>query len=144
MIMASENSFLSVTDYLINKVRFGIPRAALLSILVDRELDGGMEYLSCEKDKVRLAYADMLKWYVLGASKVNNTSDADNNWSHTEGGYELSSADIAALKAEANAIYEELDKSSVFKRKSTFRMTSHGVKRASRDGCGMPVPHIIR
>ena len=33
MIMASENGFLSVADYLINKVRFGIPRAALLSIL---------------------------------------------------------------------------------------------------------------
>ena len=103
--MASENGFLSVTDYLINKVRFGIPRAALLSILVDRELDGGMEYLSCEKDKVRLAYADMLKWYVLGASKVNNTSDADNNWSHTEGGYELSSADIG-VQAQIDLPYD--------------------------------------
>ncbi len=133
----------TVVDYLLNKVRFGVPRKALLPILYDRELDDTAPYLSCDKDKVRLAYADLLKWYILGASKVNNTTETDNGWSHTTAGYELSDDDIANLKAEANAIYEELSPESVIKRRSTFRIVSHGVKRASRDINGMFVPHII-
>lgn len=133
----------TVVDYLLNKVRFGVPRKALLPILYDRELDDKASYMSCDKDKVRLAYADLLKWYILGASKVNNTTDTDNGWSHTTAGYELSDDDIANLKSEANAIYEELSPESVIKRRSTFRITSHGIKRAARDMNGMYVPHTI-
>lgn len=141
--MAKEKTLFTVVDYLINKVRFRVPRKALTPILLDRDLDVGMEYVLCDKDKVRLAYADLLKWYVLGASKMNNVSDADNGWSHTEGGYELSDNDISALKAEANAIYKELDPDSALKRRSSFRVTSHGIKRAVRDINGFPMPHII-
>jgi hypothetical protein len=133
----------TVVDYLISKVRFGVPRRALIPILYDRELDEKAAYKSCDKDKVRLAYADLLKWIVLGASKVNNTSDTDNGWSHTTAGYELSDDDIANLKAEANAIYKELSPESVIKRRSAFRIVSHGVKRATRDTNGMYMPHTI-
>ena len=144
MAKDSEVIAFTVEDYLINKVRFGVPRKALLPILVDRGIAPGESYLSCDRDSVRLAYADLLKWYILGARKVNNTSDSDNGWTHTEGGYELSSDDISVLKAEANAIYEELDSTSVIRKKTSFRVISHGVKRANVSPDGYYVPHLIK
>lgn len=141
--MDSEMCLITVNDYLINKVKFKMPMKALQVILIDRGLEDGIDYTSCSKDAVRLAYADMLKWFVIGASKVNNTTETDNGWSHAGGGYELTSDDISELKAEANAIYEELEPSSKFKKKATFRINSYGVKRANTDRYGNPLPHII-
>ena len=114
------------------------------TIIVERSLDGGMAYVDADADSVRLAYADILKWIVLGPSKINNTSDTDNGWSHTEGGFEISESDRAALKAEANAIYAELEPSSMLKKKSSFKVSSHGVKRACLSIDGTPLPHIIK
>lgn len=142
--MDEEMKVYTVNDYLINKVKFEIPMKALQAIMVDRELEDGIDLAACDKDKVRLAYADMLKWFVLGPSKVNNTSDSDNGWTHSGGGYDMSDEDRAELKAEANAIYQELEPDSMLKKKSTFRITSHGVKRANYYPWGCPLPHIIK
>lgn len=143
MIMDSEMNIYTVNDYLISKVKFEMPKEALKAIMVDRDLDDGIDLASCEMDSVRLAYADMLKWFVLGPSKVNNTSDSDNGWTHSGGGYDMSDEDRSELKAEANAIYKELEPDSMMKKKSTFRVTSHGVKRANLAPWGQPLPHII-
>lgn len=136
----------TVEDYLIGKVKFDVPEAAIIPILVDRGLSGaaGVADLSDdERTTLRLCYADLLKWFVIGPSKVNNTSDSDNGWTHTAGGYELSDDDIAAMKAEANAIYDELEPASVFAKKASVKILSHGVMRANRQVCGNPLPHII-
>lgn len=141
--MAEEVKTLSIGDYLVNKVKFEVPEGTVKVILADRELDYDTAYADCDKNTVRLAYADLLKWIVLGPSKFNNTSDTDNGWTHSGGGYELSDEDISELKAEANAIYAELEPESALKRKSAFRMTSHGIKKANRTLCGEPLPHVI-
>lgn len=139
-----KNEQFTVMDYLSGKVKFGVTRKSLQAHLADRGLTSDELYCDCDKKVLRLCYADVLKWFCIGASKVNNTSDADNGWSHSGGGYELSSDDISALKAEANAIYEELEPESVLKKKSSFRIVSHGVKRATCDLGGYPLPHIIK
>lgn len=131
----------TVSDYLLNKVKFGMPEKALLALLVDRELIPDMPFADADKKTLRLCYADMLKWFLLGASKENNTTDSDNGWAHTSGGYELDDDDKAELKSEANAIYRELEPESEMKRKSVFRMQSHGVKRANTDIYGNLLPH---
>ena len=134
----------TVEDYILAKVKFEVPVDALYPIFIDRGIDAKSMVVDCDKDKVRLAYADLLKWMVLGPSKFNNTSDTDNGWTHSSGGYQLTSDDIKELKNEANAIYAELEPSSVFGRKTTFRMNSGGIKRANIDLAGNPLPHIIR
>ena len=144
MTMDSEMNIYTVNDYLINKVKFEMPMKALLGIMHDRELENGIDLEACDKDKVRLAYADMLKWFVLGPSKVNNTSDSDNGWTHSGGGYDMSDNDRSEMKAEANAIYAELEPDSMIKKKSTFRVTSNGVNRANYSTWGEPLPHIIK
>ena len=144
MTELDNNATFTVIDYLINKVRFGMPRKALVAILADRCLSEDERFSMCDRDTIRLAYADMLKWFVLGPSKVNNTSDSDNGWAHTEGGYELSSSDRSEMKAEANAIYKELEPESVMKRKTTFRINSHGVKHANYTLWNKPLAHVIK
>lgn len=142
--MADEVTILSVGNYLISKVKFEVPEDTVKAILVDRELDYDAAYMDSDRNAVRLAYADLLKWIILGPSKFNNTSDTDNGWTHSGGGYEMSDNDISALKAEANAIYAELEPSSELKKKSVFRITSHGIKRANYTAWGRPIPHVIK
>lgn len=134
----------TVEDYILSKVKFEVPVSALYPIFIDRDLDATSTVTDCDKNSVRLAYADLLKWMILGPSKFNNTSDTDNGWTHSGGGYQLSVDDIKELKSEANAIYKELEPSSVFGRKTVFRINSGGIKRANTDMAGNPLPHIIR
>lgn len=133
----------TVEDYILAKVKFEVPVDALYPIFVDREIEAKTPMMDSDRTKVRLAYADLLKWMILGPSKVNNTSDTDNGWTHSSGGYQLTSDDIKELKNEANAIYKELEPSSVFGRKTTFKMNSGGIKRANSGMAGNPLPHII-
>ena len=142
--MDKGNKIHTLEDALFSKVRFSVPEDTVRTILIERALDGNMAYVDANPADVRLAYADILKWLVLGPSKMNNTSDSDNGWSHTEGGFEISERDRAELKAEANAIYAELEPGSMIKKKSSFRITSHGVKRADYSVFGCPLPHIIK
>lgn len=143
----SEHKVYTVEDYLLGSVKFKLPASAVMPIFINRGIDAHMpvsELGDEDKTTLRLCYADLLKWFVIGPSKVNNVSDSDNGWTHSGGGYELSDDDIANMKAEANAIYSELEPESVFARKSSFKVSSFGVMRANRDMRGMPLPHIVK
>lgn len=144
MVMESEMEVYTAYDYLINKVKFEVPKKTMFGIMLTRSIQPESLMCDCDADVLSLAYADTLKWFCLGPRKVNNTSDSDNGWSHTGGGYEISGDDISAMKAEANAIYQKLEPDSMLKKKSTFRLTSHGVKRANYSPCGEPLTHIIK
>lgn len=134
----------TVMDYLPAKVKFDIPKAAMLAILADRGVEPAIPYADADKGALRLAYADMLKWFVLGGSKQNNTSETDNGWTHSGGGYELDDTDRKLLIKEANAIYDELEPTSVIKNKTTFKIMSFGIRHADYDVTGNPIPHIIK
>lgn len=140
----TDADILSVKDYLINLVKFDVPVKALISILFDRDLDVDGDVKDADKDKLRLAYADILKWMCIGPSKKNNTSDTDNGWTHSSGGYQLSTDDLKEMKAIANGIYEELEPASVFGKKVAFRINSAGIMRANTSIDGAPLPHLIK
>ena len=142
--MEKETNAYTVLDYLENKVNFEVYRETVIGILADRGVDPSDMYVDSDKDAMRLAYADLLKWFLLGPSKVNNTSESDNGWTHSGGGYDMSDDDRAEMKAEANAIYKELEPGSMLKKKSSFRIISHGVKRASYSPWGSPLLHLIK
>lgn len=131
----------TVEDWLFGCVNFSVPKSAVSSILASRGVDniGYAEYRESEDlPDIRLLKADLLKWVVLGAGQVNNTSDSDNGWSHSGGGYSLSKEDKKLLMNEANAIYEELEPESVFG-KSRITVHSMGIMPAKRDLDGRPL-----
>ena len=90
----------TIEDYILAKVRFEIPVDALYPIFIDREIEPKTSIMDSDRSKVRLAYADLLKWLIMGPSKVNNTSDTDNGWTHSSGGFQLTSDDIKELKTK--------------------------------------------
>jgi hypothetical protein len=131
----------TVTDWLRGCVNFAIPDDAITAIIMERGVDGDLAYTDREQlgIDIRLLKADLLKWIVLGAGKVNNTSDSDNGWSHSDGGYTLSKDDKKLLMDEANGIYAELEPESVFGKKK-IRVRSAGIMPAYRDTDGSPLP----
>ena len=133
----------TVGDWLFDCVNFAIPDSAVNYVCATRGVEPETEYgvyVAMEGTAdIRLLKADLIKWIVLGAGKVNNTSDGDNGWSHSEGGYTMSEADKKLLLEEANAIYEELEPESVFAKKR-IRMRSAGIMRAYCDTDGEPLP----
>lgn len=139
-----EDGIRTVYTHLVSKVKFDIPEETVLGILAERCLDRNTPFSECDHVLVRLAYADMLRWLVLGPGKMNNTMESDNGWSHSGGGYELDSDDKKELKAEANAIYKKYEPSSVFGRSSSFRIMSFGIRKAQYGLDGHPLPHLIK
>lgn len=144
MIMDSENKGFTAFDYLASRVKFEVPEQTIIGIMYKRGIDRDSLIGDNENNVLELAYADILKWFIIGPSKVNNTSDSDNGWTHTGGGYDLSDEDRSEMKAEANTIYAQLEPESVLKKKSTFRVNSHGVKKANFTPWGTPLPHIVK
>ncbi len=144
--MVEEEATYTVTDYLGYSVNFNIPRKTLAGIMFIRNVDPESLVEDCDKDALRLCYADMIRWFLTGPSKRNNTSDTDNGWSHTGGGYEISTEDRKALAAAANAIYAELEPDTYVGKKVTFTMNSFGVMRGKvvPDKYGFrPLPRIV-
>ena len=133
----------TVGDYLFGCVNFAVPDSAVNYICSTRNVEPETRYgdFTSNEDNIdiRLLKADLIKWIVLGAGKVNNTSDSDNGWSHSDAGYTLSEADKKLLLDEANGIYEELEPESVFAKKR-IRMRSAGIMPAYRDTDGRPLP----
>lgn len=140
----------TVEDWIFGCVNFAVPQEAVDRILAERGVDGSQKYakevdVTVEEGQepktidIRLLKADLLKWIVLGASRVTDTKDQDNGWAHAGGGYTLSEYDKKLLLEEANGIYEELEPESVFSKKK-IRMRSAGIMPAYRDTDGRPLP----
>ena len=135
----------TVEDWLFGCVNFAVPKSAVDYVLNGREIDGCTPYSergSLPID-VRLLKADILKWVILGAGKVNSTSDQDNGWSHTDGGYTLSKVDKSMLRDEANGIYAELEPESVFGKKK-IKVHSMGIMPAKRNTDGTIITDVLR
>lgn len=128
----------TVKDWLFGSVNFQIPDSAVAHVMYERGVEEDTYLSDAEKNTLRLMKADLYKWIVLGAGKVNNTSDSDNGWSHSDGGYTLSKDDKKLLMDEANVIYAELEPESVFGKKK-IRMRSAGIMPAYRDLDGEPL-----
>ena len=144
MTIDSENKGFTAFDYLASRVKFEVPEKTTLGTMYKRGIERDSLICDNENNTLELAYADILKWFIVGPSKVNNTSDSDNGWTHSGGGYERSDEDRDGVEAEANAIYAELGPDSVLEKRPAFRVKSHGVKRANYSHCGEPLPHIIK
>lgn len=135
----------TIEDWLFGRVNFEVPQCAVTSILAERGVDGSTPFDDAKEGTldIRLLKADLYRWIVLGPSKVNSTSDSDNGWSHSGGGYSLSEYDKKLLTDEANAIYGELEPDSVFG-KTRVRMRSLGIMRAYTDLDGTPIERKVR
>ena len=79
----------------------------------------------------------------MGPSKINSTSDSDNGWSHSEGGYTLSDDDKDRMLKYAKAIYDKYDEEFDYDDSVSVAIESFGITPCDYDEAGIPLPHIV-
>lgn len=82
---------------------------ALRSILFDLEIDEGCLCSALSIKQKDLALAGLYEWILTGTRRSSKVSDENGDWSHSEGGEELSEEDRLWFTRKLNAIYEKYD-----------------------------------
>lgn len=98
----------TIETYLKGKVRnIEVTDEALRSILFELEIDEGAICSSLTKKQKDLALAGLYAWIWTSPTQSGKVSDEDGDWSHSEGGEQMSAAALNRYMRMANAIYKE-------------------------------------
>ena len=90
-----------------------------------------------------LLKADLYVWICMGPTKVNSTSDSDNGWSHSEGGYQLTDEDKDRMLAYAKSIYEKYYEEFDYDDSVEVNVSSFGIQPCDYNEAGIPLPHEV-
>ena len=100
----------TIKTYLRGKVRnIEVTDEALQSILAELEIDDGTEYSSLSQKQKDLALAGLYAWIWTSPTQSSKVSDEDGDWSHSEGGEQMSAAALNRYLRLANEIYKKYD-----------------------------------
>lgn len=130
-------------DYIFGCVNFAVPEEAVKHLLDERGIEPGTPLSDLDKKTRELLKADLYVWICMGPSKVSSTSDSDNGWSHSEGGYTLSDEDKDRMLKYAKAIYEKYDEEFEYDDSVSVAIESFGITPCDYDEAGIPLPHIV-
>lgn len=141
--MASEvdKKIRTAEDYVFGCVNFALPQEGADYVLNERNIESDTPYEELSKKDKDLLKADIYVWICLGPSKVNSTSDSDNGWSHSEGGYTLTDDDKDRMLAFAKATYEKYGEEFIDDSVSVT-ISSFGIQPCDYDESGIPLPHF--
>lgn len=142
MPSGSENNVRTAEDYVFSCVNFAIPQEGVDYVLGERKIKAEKPYDELEKKDKELLKADIYVWICMGPSKINSTSDSDNGWSHSEGGYTLSDDDKDRMLKYAKAIYDKYDEEYIDD-SVCVAIESFGITPCDYDEAGIPLPHIV-
>lgn len=143
MPSGAENNVRTAEDYVFSCVNFAVPKEGVDYVLGERKINAEKPYEELEKKDKELLKADLYVWICMGPSKVNSTSDSDNGWSHSEGGYTLSDDDKDRMLKYAKAIYEKYDEEFDYDDSVSVAIESFGITPCDYDETGIPLPHIV-
>lgn len=115
---------MTIEDYLKGKVGFDVADNAILSILVDRDVESGTDVSELDKRTKDLCRADLYMWCASTPSVRGAIEDADGTWKHKEGATESSAYDKRLLRQMANDIYNLYGENVVAMK---IRITSWGM-----------------
>ena len=100
----------TIETYLRGKVRnIEVTDEALQSILAELEIDDDTEYSSLSQKQKDLALAGLYAWIWTSPTQSSKVSDEDGDWSHSEGGEQMSAAALNRYLRLANEIYKKYD-----------------------------------
>lgn len=100
----------TIETYLRGKVRnIEVTDDAIQSILADLEIDDGTEYASLSQKQKDLALAGLYAWICTSPTQSSKVSDEDGDWSHSEGGEQMSASSLNRYMRMANEIYKKYD-----------------------------------
>lgn len=100
----------TIETYLRGKVRnINVTDDALRSILAELEIENGAEFSSLSRKQKDLALAGLYAWISTSPSQSSKVSDEDGDWSHSEGGEQMSADVLNRYMRMANDIYKKYD-----------------------------------
>lgn len=98
----------TIETYLRGKVRnIEVTDDAIQSILFDLEIEDGAICSTLSPKQKDLALAGVYEWILTGTRRSSKVSDEDGDWSHSEGGEEMSDSDRLWFTRRLNAIYKK-------------------------------------
>lgn len=98
----------TIETYLRGKVRnIEVTDDALQSILAELEIDDGAEYARLSQKQKDLALAGLYAWICTSPTQSSKVSDEDGDWSHSEGGEQMSATSLNRYMRMANTIYKK-------------------------------------
>jgi len=116
----------TIKDYLKGKVSLQVEDSVFASIFYDRGVTESTPVSSCSDRIKELCLADLYVCISSMPSKRGSVRDADGNWSHEEGSFELGVSDKNAFRKMANEIYSKYgEKKGVT---GGIRFISRGIK----------------
>ena len=96
----------TISQYLKGKVRnITIPDDALLSILVENDVDEHTPYADLTQKQRDLTLAGLYVWIALSPTTSQKVTDKDAEWEHSEGGETMSANVLNKFLRMANEIY---------------------------------------
>lgn len=140
---SENNAVRTVEDYVFGCVNFEIPSECAATILNDRGLEVDAPLSSLDTKTKELLKADLYVWICMGPGKVTASTDSDNGWSHSGGGFTLSSDDKDRMLGYAYDIYDKYDEESPADDRVRVTIESHGIAHCDYDCFGNPLPHTI-
>ena len=98
----------TIESYLKGKVRnIEVTDDAIQSILAELEIDADSDYAHLSQMQKDLALAGLYAWIWTSPSQSSKVSDEDGDWSHSEGGEQMSAASLMRYMRMANRIYKK-------------------------------------
>lgn len=132
----------TIRDHVFGCVNFKVPESAADYVIAERDLEGDALLSSIDKKTKDLLKADMYVWICMGPKKGSSTSDSDNGWSHSDGGYDLTDEDKDRMLRLAKSIYDKYDEEFEYDDSVEVHVSSFGVQPCDYNEAGIPLPHI--
>ncbi len=118
-------STLPVESFLRGCVGYSVSDEALMSILLNRDVDFGSLVSTLTTKQRELCMADLYMFCATLPSVSSTVEDSDAGWKHREGGTQKSASDKADLINKANLIYRKYGETT---NKSTIKLKPFGIR----------------
>lgn len=122
-VQNTDNTYITIEDYLRGCVGITLPDDVINTILLDRGIAQGTEAELLDKKQRDLCKADLYMWCATVPTTFGLVEDANGVWKHKEGAIQVQSAERRIWKEKANAIYAEYGEK---KHTSKIRIISFG------------------
>ena len=133
----------TIADWLCGRVGLAVPDENIASLCFSRSVEPDSACSEIDERGRDLLEADLLVHIATTwANKMNNTSDSDNGWSHSEGGYTLTDDDKERMLARARSLYEKWDEEMPLDDNAKVSVTSFGIRHCDFDASDWPLPHF--
>lgn len=142
MVNGNETKIRTAEDYVFGCVNFALPQEAVDYVLGERKVEKDTNEEDLDKQTKQLLKADLYLWICVGPSRVGSTSDSDNGWKHSEGGYTLTDDDKDRMLRYVKAIYEKYDEEFLYDDSVSVTVSSFGIAPCDYNEAGIPLPHI--